>query len=326
MADKNKAVDDYRDRSGYQANFIANNKTLHLPDFSSVSNLFKPSIKPGSPYEIPYQNFSVILNMKRKFPLFTACNINGSSFQDTSRKNNWRNDPRAKSFQWGSKLYSASKSDFDKGHMTRREDPAWGNNLQIATKADQDTFHYTNAVPQIHKLNGYTWKELEDHVLHSGAVANKLKISVFTGPVLDKDDPEFVTKVSGTSVLIPDRFWKVIVWDKKGKGLHAVGFVMSQKQLLVDDGIVKKPKSVPKTVLKKRDVFENIEFKDRKSYQVSVSFIEKITGIKFNWKNVKFPFTDTRAIEIKSSRIKASTLRSVGGVRRRQITIQNMVL
>jgi endonuclease G, mitochondrial len=323
--------DDYDDRLGYKSDFISPDKVVPLPDFSSVTNVLTPKIKSKRSYEIPYYNFSVILHKKRKFPLFTACNIYGKYFKDTRRKNSWRIDPRVKEYQWGNKLYAAKKSDFDKGHMTRREDPAWGKNLDTAFKADQDTFHYTNAVPQVHKLNAYTWKELEDQVLHFGAVTNGLRICVFTGPVLAENDLTFVTKIDGNSIQIPSKFWKIIVWDKKAKGLHAVGFVMDQSNSLIEDKIVKSTKSLNKK--RKLEIalvkdFENIQFKDRKTYQVPINYIEKITKIRFNWDGVVFPYTGNRAIEMIAEKIPKKSVIKAKSMKRKksQVKIKDIIL
>lgn len=318
--------DDYKNRKGYTAEFIGG-AVVPLPDISGTSNLFKPGITPRSPYEIPYHHFSVILHKKRKFPLLTACNIDGTSFQNTARINNWRVDPRAKAYQWGSELYSVKKSDFDKGHMTKREDPAWGANVADAFAADQDTFHYSNAVPQVHELNGVTWKELEDHVLQHGAVAAALKLCVFTGPVLHDRDLPFVTTVKDATVLLPRLFWKVIVWKKKKGGLFAVGFVMSQENYLLSKGIVNQPAKM-KAALASDDVFEHIQFKDKKTYQVRIAHIEQLTRIRFNWKNVTFPYTAKAVTEIKRTRQTRSMTAATSRVSRRttRFQLQNITL
>lgn len=317
--------EDYGDRKGYTQNFITSSVKLSLPDFAGVKNLFKASIKKGSDFEIPYYNFSVVLHKKRKFPLLAACNIDGKAFVDTARKNSWRDDPRAEKYSWGANLYEAKKSDFDKGHMVAREYPAWGAGHDAAFKADQDTFHYTNSVPQVHKLNGGIWRELEVNVLHNGAKGTKQRVNLFIGPVLDINDPVFITKVNNEDIQVPNLFWKVIVWNKKGKGLHAVGFVMSQENFLIKDGLVRKTKKIKAATTD--DFFENITFKDKKTYQVPISFIEEITGINFSWKNVTFPYKENKAIEMKSTRSDKPGIAGVSrGVKRPKKIITNMVL
>jgi endonuclease G len=316
------AEHEYTNRQGYQENFLSVTESVSLPDFSRIRDLFMPGLKNDSPYEIPYHHFSVILHQKRKFPLLTATNIDGTAFQPHARVDRWRKDPRAGEFQWGDELYTAARSDFDKGHMTRREDPAWG---PEGFRADQDTFHFTNAVPQVHKLNAYTWKELEDHVLHFGAIAAGMRICVFTGPVLDQHDHPFVTPVHGVEIHIPNRFWKVIVWEKHGKGLHAVGFVLSQEKELIDNGIVR-PGIINTRGVSADDVFERITFKSGTTYQVPLPYIESITGIKFSWKKTTFPYTETRAREVLAIREANREVQPIPGRESGRRTIENIVL
>ena len=38
------------------------------------------------------------------------------------------------------------------------------------------------------------------------------------------------------------------------------------------------------------DFFEHIQFKDGQTYQVRLEEIEKLSGLKFDWKHVKRPF------------------------------------
>jgi len=93
------------------------------------------------------------------------------------------------------------------------------------------TFAFTNAAPQAALFNqGPTlWVGLEDHVLNY-ARAVEQKISVFTGPVLDSDDPPY------RGIQIPRRFWKIAAWtartDRERPELRAAGFVLDQSPAL----------------------------------------------------------------------------------------------
>jgi endonuclease G, mitochondrial len=221
-----------------------------------------------------YINYSLVMSSSRKFPIFTASNINGILFKQAERPDNWRRDKRLKSFQWGDELYSAEKSDFDKGHMTRREDVQWGETEEKAIAAAESTFYYTNAVPQHSGLNKKIWKRLEDYILHAEATDKKLQISVFTGPVLNQNDPLFVTPVKNNLVQIPVIFWKVVVFAKEDGKLYKVGFLMSQHQLLRMNGIIREPEGGTES----RELF--MEFRDAETYQVPVSLIEKLADLK----------------------------------------------
>jgi endonuclease G len=97
--------------------------------------------------------------------------------------------------QWGAKLYSADKSDSQRGHMTKREDPQWGDTEAEALAAAQATFHFSNCVPQLGGLNTKKWGKLETYILNKESVPEKLKVSVLKGPILSPHDQLFVTPV-----------------------------------------------------------------------------------------------------------------------------------
>lgn len=223
---------------------------------------------------VNYMNYSVQLSKSRKFPFFTASNIDGGLFKKANRAPSWKKDERVKPYQWGQELYSSEKSDFDKGHMTKREDVQWGETPGLAQKAADSTFFYSNAVPQHKELNQQIWKSLEDYVLHSETKKKSLKVCVFTGPVLSKNDPAFVTEVKGETILIPIVFWKVVIFPKEDGKLYRVGFMMSQNKLLKENGIVEELEAATT----EDELF--MQFDDAATYQVNVSLIEKLADLK----------------------------------------------
>ncbi|MGB8191810.1 MAG: DNA/RNA non-specific endonuclease [Chitinophagaceae bacterium] len=240
-----------------------------------------------------YVNYSLMISASRGFPFFTASNIDGDLFKKAPRKDNWREDDRiATEHQWGPQLYRAEMSDFDKGHMTKREDVQWGDSVAIASKAADSTFYYTNAVPQHANLNQKIWRSLEDYILHTETRENDLRICVFTGPVLRKDDPFFVTEVRGERVRIPLLFWKVVMFRKKNGELTRVGFMMSQSTLLFENGIV--VEEGKEAITDEDRLF--MEFDGADTYQVNVATIEKLTGLHFQ--EASEPFKDTRKVKL----------------------------
>jgi endonuclease G, mitochondrial len=241
---------------------------------------------------IDYLNFSVQLSESRKFPIFTASNIDGQLFKKASRAPSWKKDKRVLKYQWGQELYDAEKSDFDKGHMTKREDVQWGMTSDLAKKAADSTFYYTNAVPQHKELNQQIWKSLEDYILYTETRKKSLKICVFTGPVLSNNDPEFTTEVNGEKILLPTVFWKVVLFPKEDGKLYRVGFMMSQKKLLVEHGIVEKTeRGVPSPEDK---IF--MQFEDAATYQVNISLIEQLTELKIP--KAVDSYTDNRSMKL----------------------------
>jgi endonuclease G, mitochondrial len=254
-------------------------------------------------YVLDYIHYSVVMSKIRRFAYYTAVNIDGTTWRDNVRKGSWKKDIRINADdQFGSELYSVTKSDFDKGHLVKREDPEWGDSA-LAVKAGENTFRYPNCVPQHKKLNQEIWAELENNILHKGANDQHLKISVFTGPVLSDGDGVFVTKVKDQEVKIPNLFWKIVTWVKTDGKMYAVGFVQSQEKFLIEGGIIKKlflPFRLRK--LSDEDIFEHLKFKDGKTYQVRIEEIENLTGLKFDWPDVIKPYTKIEPALIRSKK------------------------
>ena len=254
---------------GYDENFILN-KNISLPKLNDEQINDVVRDKDGNDI-VKYINYSLQLSATHKFPFYTATNIDGLLFKKVPRKDNWRNDERVKDYQWGKELYSAPKSDFDRGHMTKREDVQWGETIGIALNAADSTFYYTNAVPQHKDLNRDIWRSLEDYILHTETKQNELRVCVFTGPVLSRSNPYFVTPINDKQIQIPSLFWKVVVFQKEDGNLYRVGFMMSQNKLLSKNAIVEELES-------DNELF--MQFDDADTYQVNISLIEDITGLE----------------------------------------------
>ncbi|WP_439480611.1 DNA/RNA non-specific endonuclease [Chryseobacterium aquaticum] len=254
---------------GYDENFILN-KIVSLPKLNEEQINDVVRDKDGNDI-IKYINYSLQLSATHKFPFYTATNINGLLFKKVPRKDNWRNDERVEGYQWGKELYSAPKSNFDRGHMTKREDVQWGETIGIALNAADSTFYYTNAVPQHKDLNRDIWRSLEDYILHTETKQNELRVCVFTGPVLSRSNPYFVTPIDDKQIHIPSLFWKVVIFQKEDGNLYRVGFMMSQNKLLSKNAIIEELES-------DNELF--MQFDDADTYQVNISLIEDITGLE----------------------------------------------
>jgi endonuclease G len=263
--------------NGYQEHFLDLENAVQLPKLTKTQRKDVATVAGTTDNVAHYVNYSAVICKSRKFPYFTASNIDGTLFKKVNRKDNWRKDPRIdEASQWGPELYKASHSDFDKGHMTKREDVQWGSTVLDATNAADSTFYYTNAVPQHAKLNQRIWADLEDYILHSEAVADSLRICVFTGPVLSDKDPVFVTPVKGVRLQLPFLFWKVVVFQKSDGKLYRTGFLMGQKSLLESHGIVE--------VVAEREVITGedllfMQFEEADTFQVNIAMIEQLTGL-----------------------------------------------
>lgn len=242
-------------------------------------------------HELHYINFSSIQSISRRLPIVTGSNIYREKWVQASREGSFKPDARIKkeeqfSTAWYSdinKLQDKSERKMAKGHMVRREDVQWDENLvkENAIEAAEATFHYTNAIPQHQSVNNVIWKNLENSILIKGRSKNPKKAIVFTGPILQDNDPWLVfQKKPSPEIRCPLRFWKVIYYVTEADELKYAAFLMSHKEEVEEDGYVI-------TKLKLREIFESLEkpfldFDEKEKYQVNVSLIEQLTGLKFS--------------------------------------------
>jgi endonuclease G len=268
-ADEGVKIDtNYANRKGYDPAFL-DGHTIALPKPKKASVL--APLKAGGD-ELKYEHYSVKIHKDRRMALFTATNVDGKSYLKILRKTGapskpeatdvWYGDPRIDARYFiGADFYAATSTYFDKGHLTRREDPTWGP-ASVAVRANADTFHYTNCTPQNWFFNESTtiWQGIEQFVLEKGAVPTKNKLCVFQGPILDDNYAKMA------EVLVPLEFWKLVVWVGKA-GLRAAAFKASQQ-----DVIQHKRGDRPKTV-KGKDYI--------KTYRVPVKTIAAATGLDF---------------------------------------------
>jgi endonuclease G len=234
---------------GYDERFLGSR--IPMPTAASPGDSVRVERQGQDKRRLDYMHFSVRMSRSRRLPAITAVNIDGRSRRKLPRKQSWFFDPRLRKDQQVGKAFYGP-TEFDRGHMVRREDPVWGPDGD-ARLANEDTFHYTNAAPQHPDLNQREWSELEDYILDN-ADARDVKVSVFTGPVFDDDDPVI------EGVRVPLRFWKVaaVIDDSTGK-LATAGYILSQQDMVA------------------------VEFRYGafKVYQVAIRDIEEVAKVRF---------------------------------------------
>lgn len=221
---------DPANRKGYQPDFLGTSSALRvpLPALNTAQRAILAPVKGKSDGILRYTHFSIAMNKQRRFAFFTACNIDGSTSANIRRENDtWLLDPRIdSSHQIGNELYA--NNDLDRGHLVRRLDPVWGATAAERQLANDDTFYYTNSTPQHARLNQGNWNDLENYIL-TNTDAENLRVSVFTGPVFDDDDPQY------RNVFLPQAYWKVVaVQNGQNKKLHATAYMLSQRDLLTN--------------------------------------------------------------------------------------------
>ncbi|WP_421943351.1 DNA/RNA non-specific endonuclease [Pedobacter sp.] len=267
--------EDYQNRKGYVETFLGDKNVVKLPFITSEAGkkvYYQNKGKKDS--VLRYEHFSVEMNQERRLCFYSAVNIFGALCRKTKRPG-WAYDPRIdETLQIREECYGNSPK-FSRGHMTRREDPAWGETAQAAHLGNADSMHVTNAIPQMQTFNAGIWLELENYALQN-AKGDDMKISVFTGPVLEETDPVHF------GIQIPIECWKIIVFihEKTGK-LCATGYIMSQKDFLMGQEFV---------------------YGAFKTYQTSITSIETKTSLKFDGLTKIDPFVGHESLvsELKS--------------------------
>lgn len=254
------SVASYTDRRGFETAFLGSRAKVPLPEPKKPRDILSFKVGSRRATVLPYTHFSVAMNKRRKLCAWSAVNIDGS-MTSKAKRTSWKLDPRIpRETQTEGDVYG-NEPRFSRGHMTRREDPIWGP-AQDALHGNSDSMHLTNAVPQLQPFNAGIWNGLEDYALLH-ARQDSMRISVFTGPILTKDDPERF------GVQIPLEFWKIIAFihDDTGK-LTATGYLMSQASFLRPEEFV---------------------YGQHETYQVPIKTIEKKTDLSFGALSGKDP-------------------------------------
>lgn len=271
-ADKETAVD-FSKCKGYDPDFLGVKIPLPLPKKKLEKQIAMLKDKTN---ELKYFKYSVIFNSVAKMPAISAINVEGDPgkrLDNSKRSDDWLRDVRIDvECQLTDKFYSGSN--FDKGHMSRFEDANWDTTEKDALRNGIYTCFYTNACPQVVKLNraGGLWGKLEKAVLEKGVKKEKGKlarISVFNGPIFN-DDKDRVFK----GVTIPMDYYKVILWLDDDKKLKTTAFILSQ-ELLVSKIKFDESMRVDEEAL---DIDKDVVFKN---YQCSIKKLGSLTNIDF---------------------------------------------
>lgn len=253
-------AEDYRDRKGYQENFLGDRMKVALPSVVTGARDVLTYDNGGEEDSVlRYEHYSVVLSKSRRMCFFSACNIDGNLSRKSARVA-WKWEPRIPKEQQIMNECYGNPPKFSRGHMTRREDPGWGD-ARTAKRGNEDSMHVTNTTPQMQAFNAPIWLALEDYALQN-AREDDMKISVFTGPYFARNDPVMY------GVKIPRAFWKIIAFihDETGE-LCATGYQMSQQQSLQPE---------------EEFVFGAFQSQQLNvATQVSIASIERRSGLRF---------------------------------------------
>ncbi len=255
---------DYSSRPGYDPDFLG--FPVPLPDLGDALADKAAPLSGSDETELKYYHYSVVMNRERRLAFFAAGNFDAAAQFSHPRKDRdkWYLDPRVDDeIQADNRFYKHNP--LDRGHLFRRAAGGWGTTPAIAKQANDDTFHWTNCSPQHEVFNQSKlatsrnlrlWGNLENHIART-AFEDDLRLAIFCGPVFRENDPVH------RGLQVPREFWKVIVFPDETQQPKAVGFVISQQDLIRD--------LAP-------EAFGVGEFA---VYQVRVKDIEKKTGLRF---------------------------------------------
>ena len=255
---------DYANRKGYDAAFLGAKIKVHLPALGANAAAAAPLLADKTKSELRYHGVSLVMHAKRRLALYSAANVDFSGrFAMRRPADVWRTDPRiAAEAQLGEFYYRSNQ--FDRGHLTRREDMEYGKTRLIALQTAADTCHFSNAAPQHSRFNQNreTWQGLERHLLEDSMDRANFRAMLITGPVLRDDDPVW-EKFPG--IPYPLRFWKVAAALTTAGKLFATAFLLDQSEAIKRFGI----EAV------------DVPFGAFKTFQLKISEIERLTGLKF---------------------------------------------
>ena len=115
--------EDYDDRNGYLADFLGagSDFLVPIPLLRVTTDLVQVERAPKErPFELRYQNFSVIMRRSRRLCCTTGVNIDGSAPFFHIKRPGWKIDPPIpqEAQVGGAEFYVPTV--FDRGHMVRR--------------------------------------------------------------------------------------------------------------------------------------------------------------------------------------------------------------
>lgn len=247
--------------AGYNPNFLGNDINLPVPSFnpSLSGDVLRSSLLEDEIFA-NYVNYSIITHRARRSPIISCVNIDQNLIKNVRRKRGWDIDTRiGADFQLDNDYYR--NNPWDRGHLARRGTLAWGKTEREAKRASDETFYYSNATLQHENFNQDEWLALENWVFDLDLDSNG-KITVFSGPIYG-DFSRTISPPGREPAMIPSAFFKVVCFiNKETNQLDVRAFLMFQDQEALTDK-------------------EGKRFFNFQNYQVTITEIEKLTGLEF---------------------------------------------
>ncbi len=258
----------YDNRDGYDERFLRPGKLdgrVFLPTLgATLAAQAVPLLDTKKGNVLNYHHYSLVMHKARRFAIYSAASIDFSGrFAIARAKDVWRIDPRISAdVQVTGACYQNNQ--FDRGHLTRREDLEYGASEASALAAADDTCHWTNCTPQAAKFNEgkQLWAGLELHILEQAVEKDRFRAQVITGPMFGARDPE----IPGFPGLrYPLRYWKVVAAINASDKLFATAYVLDQQAAIVPGS-----RAAPQ-----------VPFTPYKTFQTTIATIESLTDLSF---------------------------------------------
>jgi endonuclease G len=203
-------------------------------------------------YLLAKDEYVVSYNSHRKNANWVAWQLDGLYFAGGTRTRTWRSDQQLPAGTPQAMDKDYTNSGFDRGHMCPSGDRT---RMELANKV---TFTLTNALPQVHNVNGGPWQDLEEY-LHGLAIDGH-EMYVVAGGIYDA-----APQTIGRDVHVPSATWKVaVVLDHIG---DAALQVRTSTRVIA--------------VLTVNDDMSIAIGEDWKNHRVRVRDIEALTGLDF---------------------------------------------
>ncbi len=225
---------------------------------------------------IDYVNYSLVLDVERRLPFFTAANIDRQSLRaiPQSPQQDYLLDPRVGNADAQVAQRWHDRINFVRGYLVNGVEIAWGpafsaDDATSGEVRDQIVNVATNGVPQFKTFNQGVWAALETW---SRTQHNPLadQVTIFSGPILGEDDPS-IRSDDGVSIAVPRAYWKIIVsrvpsYSQRGAEPAFVvdAFLLSQFQPGTQESV---------------GLEQNF---DPERYRVPVAMLEELTGLRFS--------------------------------------------
>lgn len=164
---------------------------------------------------IRHQGYVVSYNKKHRIPNWVAWQLYPGRLQGGAlRQDVFMPDPSVVNGSPGHHEYT--NSGYDRGHMC----PAGDNSF--SSQAMKESFYTSNICPQLHILNGGSWRVLEERCRKWTNMYQRLYI--VCGPIIQRA----MQKIGGDrGISIPKLFFKAVLREAKGQ-YYMIGYMFRQ--------------------------------------------------------------------------------------------------